>query len=262
MAYRVRTESFEGPFDLLLYLVNRQRIDIGAVNISEIASQYLDEVERMKKLDLDVASDFLVVASTLLELKAASLVDANEEPDDEALEGLAPSEAREILLSRLLEYKKYKNAASMLKDRQMETGKQHARSFGATDEFQGLLPDYLVNVQLDDLARYFVGCYTRRDAFLLESEHIASKPIAVEKYVRSIHQRICTQKRFKFSEIAPPGSPAPVVVVSFLAILELLKRNMVTVRQKGVFGEIEVEYIEGSGTLEQSGPIDEYGEVS
>ena len=81
MAYRVRTESFEGPFDLLLYLVNRQRVDIGSVNISQIASQYLDEIERMKRLDLDVASDFLVVASTLLEIKAATLVEADTSDD-------------------------------------------------------------------------------------------------------------------------------------------------------------------------------------
>ena len=262
MAYRVRTESFEGPFDLLLYLVNRQRVDIGSVNISLIASQYLDEVENMKRLDLDVASDFLVVASTLLEIKASALVDADDVDDDDEMEGIAPSEAREMLLERLLEYKKYKNVASMLLERQRETGKRHPRTYGAPVEFSGLLPDYLANVKLEDLPRYFVSCYTRRDAFLLESEHIASKPIAVETYVRTLHRKISEQKRFRFSEIAPRGCPAPIVVVSFLAILELLKRNMITVRQDAQFGDIEIEYIEGSVSLEQSGPIDEYGEAS
>ena len=262
MAYRVRTESFEGPFDLLLYLVNRQRIDIGSVNISDIANQYLDEVERMKKLDLDVASDFLVVAATLLEIKAASLIGDDDEGMDEEFEELGADEAREVLLGRLLEYKKYKNAAATLRNLQEDTARFHARNFGAPREFMGLLPDFLQNVKLDDLARAYVSCYTRRDKFLLESEHIAGKPIAVEGYVRSLHERIRMGKRFRFSEVVDADAPTAVIVVSFLAILELLKRNMVTVRQDGVFGDIEVEYIEGSGELSETGPIDEYGEVS
>ena len=262
MAYRVRTDSFEGPFDLLLHLVTSQRIDIGSVNISHIADQYLDEIERMKRLDLDVASDFLVVAATLLELKAASLVDASSNEDESEFEGLAADEAREMLLGRLYEYKKYKNASVMLDTRMSEVGKSHPRTYGAPVEFQGLLPDYLVNVKLEDLSRIFVECCSRRDTFLLESEHIASKPIAVEVYVQSLHQRICTQKVFRFSEIAPAGSPPELVVVNFLAVLELLKRNMITVRQRGRFGDIEIQYVEGSGSLAESGPIDEYGEAS
>lgn len=262
MAYRVRTESFEGPFDLLLYLVNRQRIDIGSVNISAIANQYLDEVERMRRMDLDVASDFLVVAATLLEIKAASLVQEDPDAEEAELEELGPSEAREVLLARLLEYKKCKNAASAIRAMHEETGKMHPRAFGAPSEFSGLLPDYLENVSLSDLARSYVACYTRRDKFLLESEHIAGKPIAVEGYVRSLHARVRTQKRFRFSQVVPADAPTAVVVVSFLAILELLKRNMVTVRQDALFGDIEVEYIEGSGELAESGPIDEYGEAS
>lgn len=261
MAYRVRTESFEGPFDLLLYLVNRQRIDIGAVNISEIASQYLDEIARMKRLDLDVASDFLVVAASLLEIKAASLLPDADGQVDEELQELAPDDARRILLERLLEYKKYKNAARALEMRQQAAARCHARTFGAPAEFLNLYPDYLENVTLEELALRYVGCYTRRDAFLLESEHIASRPIAVEAYVASLHRRIRVQKRFRFSEVVPEGAPAPIVVVTFLAVLELMKRNMVTVRQKALFGEIEVSYIEGSGELADTAPIDTYGDA-
>ena len=262
MAYRVRTENFEGPFDLLLYLVNRQRIDIGSVNVSEIANQYLIEVERMKRLDLDVASDFLVVAATLLELKAASLVEADADDLDEEYSGIEADDAREMLLSQLLCYKQYKNAAEAFERMLSEASKRHVRSFGPPREFVGLMPDYLAGMTLEKLARYYVECYTRRDIFLLESEHIASKPIALESYLRSFHQRISSEKRFRFSEVVPAGSRPEVVVVAFLAVLELLKRNMVTVRQRGAFGDIEVSYIEGSGTLAESGPIEEYGEVS
>lgn len=260
MSYRVRTESFEGPFDLLLYLVNRQRVDVGSINISGIANQYLQEVARMERLDLDVASDFLVVAATLLEIKAASLLpSADEDGLDDGLGDLDPDDAREMLLARLLEYKTYKNAAAALNSRQKAAAKCYARPFGAPVEFLELHPDYLAGVKLDDLASHVVACFSRRDTFLLESEHIAGRPIAVEAYVKDLHERAMRCKRFRFSDVVAQGVPAPVVVVAFLAVLELMKRNMVRARQVDAFGDIEIEYIEGSGSLADSGPVDEYG---
>ena len=114
MSYKVRTESFEGPFDLLLYLVSRQRVDIGAISIAQIADQYLQEVARMGALDLDVASDFLLVASTLLEIKAASLVPSAQADADEELGEMDPVQARDALIARLIAYKQFKNAAAYL----------------------------------------------------------------------------------------------------------------------------------------------------
>ena len=96
MSYRVRTDSFEGPFDLLLYLVSRQKVDIGAINITQIADQYLAEVGRMQNLDLDVASDFLLVASTLLEIKAQSLLPREHIEVEDDIAELAPSEVEEL----------------------------------------------------------------------------------------------------------------------------------------------------------------------
>lgn len=250
MAYRVRTEGFEGPFDLLLYLVSRQRIDIGSVSIAQIADQYLAEIERMHQLDLDVASDFLVVASTLLEIKAESLIPrADESEPDEELEGLAPSEAREILLQRLLTYKQFKNAAANLDMRGETAARSHARPFGPPAEFLNLYPDYLEGIGLDDLTRRCVKALTRRDEFLLESEHIAAKPIPVEDRVRALHERIVQEKHLRFSQVIDAHTPVPVIVVSFLALLELYKRNMVTLRQEHSFGDIAIDYIEGSGAL-------------
>lgn len=251
MAYRVRTEGFEGPFDLLLYLVSRQRIDIGSISISQIADQYLSEIERMRALDLDVASDFLVVASTLLEIKAASLIpDAGEaENDDVDLQDLAPSQAREILLQRLLTYKQFKNAAAGLESRGIAAGYSHVRSFGPPSEFADLYPDYLEGVSLDSLARLCVSALTRRDEFLLESEHIAAKPIPVETLVRALHARIATEKHLMYSQIVDRNTPLPYAVASFLAILELYKRNMVRLVQERSFGDIAIDYIEGSGAL-------------
>lgn len=249
MSYRVRTDNFEGPFDILLYLVSRQRVDIGSINIADIADQYLEEIRHVDMVDLDVASDFLLVASTLLEIKAASLIPRDRDETDEEIADLAPSEARELLVDRLLDYKKYKNAAAMLEAREMMQSRMHPRPFGAPAEFALAMPDFLQDVPLDALALLAVEAYARREVVLLEAEHIAAKPIPVEIHVRALHARIANRKHLKFSELVDAATPTPIVVVTFLAVLELYKRSMVRVRQDEQFGDIEIDYIEGSGEL-------------
>ena len=101
MSYKVKIESFEGPFDLLLHLVHRQRVDIGQVSLSDITDQYLAEIRRMQALDLEIASDFIVVASTLLEIKAASLLPQEMPEEGEEFEEYEPSDLRRILVERL-----------------------------------------------------------------------------------------------------------------------------------------------------------------
>lgn len=261
MSYRVRTDNFEGPFDILLYLVSRQRVDIGSINIADIADQYLEEIARVRVVDLDVASDFLLVASTLLEIKAASLIPRETDETDDEIAELAPNEARDILVARLLDYKKFKNAAAMLEGREQAQGRLHSRPFGPDPMFLQVMPDFLRDVSLDALAQMAADAYARRDTVLLESEHIAAKPIPVEVHVRALHSRIMNRKHLRFSELVEADSPAPIVVVTFLAVLELYKRSMVRVRQDEQFGDIEIDFIEGSGMLvldDDDGLMDEY----
>ena len=249
MSYRVRTESFEGPFDLLLYLVSRQRVDIGAISITEIADQYLDEVSHMENVDLDVASDFLLVASTLLEIKAAALLPKPKDNLVEEYEEIGPMEARDMLVKRLLAYTQFKNAAAELSARYDSELRLHRRSAGPDESLLTLMPDYLEDVTLDSLAYLCAQVMGHRDPFLLESEHIAAKPIPVEVHVRAIHTRIRNQKHARFSDLLTSRASKPVIVVTFLAILELYKRGMVTVRQSEAFGDIDIDFIEGSGEL-------------
>lgn len=253
MSYKVRIDSFEGPFDLLLYLVSRQKVDIGAISITEIADQYLAEVSRMGELDLDVASDFLLVASTLLQIKAESLIPRDRADVDEEIAELAPSEARDILVERLVEYKKYKNAAAALHARFVGEGRMHTRPFGPDADFLRLVPDFLAGVTVDSLALLAASAMARREVFLLESEHIAAKPIPVEVHVRAIHRRIASRGHLKFSDLVNDATPVEVVVVTFLAVLELYKRRMVRLEQPEAFGDIAIDYIEGSGELNLAG---------
>ena len=250
MSYRVRTDNFEGPFDILLYLVSRQRVDIASISIAEIADQYLAEIARMRIVDLDVASDFLLVASTLLEMKAASLIPRDKDETDEEIAELGPGEARDLLVQRLLEYKKFKNAAAMLEGRQMAQERLHVRPFGPPSELtDGLMPDFLRGVPVETLGVLAVDALTRRETALLESEHIAAKPLPLEVHVRALHHRITNEKHVRFSQIVDADTPTPVVVVSFLAILELFKRQMVDLEQDEQFGDIRIDYREGSGEL-------------
>ena len=254
MSYKVRTQAFSGPFDLLLQLVTRQKVTIGSIAIAEVANQYLEEVERMRDLDLDVASDFVLVASTLLDIKAASLVpaeplrssvdDCGDEDDD--LEDLDPDEAREVLIARLIAYKQFRGAAAALAARSEAESRMHPRTVGADPQFLGLMPDYLDGITLRSLAVICADIDSKRETFLLESEHIAPRRLPVALTIASVDRLVRSRRRITFSDLVGEDSTPEVVVANFLAILELFKRGLVRVSQNEVFGEIDVEHITGA----------------
>lgn len=250
MAFRVSIDSFEGPFDLLLRLVSRQKVAIGSVSISQIADQFLDELSRMERLDLDVASDFLLVASTLLQIKAESLLPKPLPADLSELEDLTDEQAREVLVERLVRYKQFRNAADAMGVMLEDALKLHGRPFGPDAQSLAVMPDFLRQTTLDDLGMRAAACLARREVFLLESEHIAAKPIPLERYVRSLYSRIAEEGRATFSQLVGPQAPPAIVVVSFLAILELFKRDLVDVAQRRPFGDIEVVF-SGNGKSEE-----------
>lgn len=256
MSYRVRTQAYSGPFDLLLQLVTRQKVTIGAISISEVANQYLDEVERMRDLDLDVASDFVLVASTLLDIKAASLVP--DEPlarvpsddEDDDLADLSPDEAREVLIARLVAYKQFRSAASSLAARAEAEGRMHPRTVGPDPDFLGLMPDYLEGITLRSLAVICADIDSRRETFLLEAEHVAPKRVPVALTIAAVDRLVRGRGHVTFSDLLDGQDAPEVVVANFLAILELYKRGLVDVTQSELFGEIEVEHVEGAPIYE------------
>ena len=257
MSYRVRTQAYSGPFDLLLQLVTRQRVTIGSISISEVANQYLEEVDRMADLDLDVASDFLLVASTLLDIKAASLVPDEPllrrgEPEDEEddLENLTPEEAREVLIARLIAYKQFRGAGAALGARMEAEGRMHPRTVGPDPMFLGLMPDYLEGITLRSLAVICADIDSRRETFLLEAEHIAPRRLPVALTIASVDRLVRRRGRVTFSELVDGQDDPETVVANFLAILELFKRGLVRVRQDEIFGEIDIAHVEGAEAYE------------
>lgn len=258
MSFKVRTQSYSGPFDLLLQLVTRQKVTIGSISISEVANQYLAEVERMEDLDLDVASDFVLVASTLLDIKAASLVPAEpvtrktdvEDEEDVDLEGLSPDEAREVLIARLIAYKQFRSAGAALGARLEAEGRMLPRTVSPDPEFLNLMPDYLEGISLRSLAVICADIDSRRETFLLEAEHIAPKRLPVALTVASVDRLVRSMGHLSFSQLLDGDTTPEVVVVNFLAILDLFKRGMVSVHQDELFGDIEITHIEGADAYE------------
>ncbi len=255
MSYRVQTQAFSGPFDLLLQLVSRQRVDIGAISISEVADQYLAEVERMGELDLDVASDFVLVASTLLDIKAASLVpeDAPVRSDDENeddLADLSADEAREVLIARLIAYKQFRNAAAALGSRMEAQARMHPRTAGPDPEFLNTMPDYLEGITLRGLAVICADLDSRREGFLLEAEHIAPKRLPVALTVASVDRVTRAHPHTTFDELLDGDSTPEQVVVTFLAILQLYKLGSVRLTQNDNFETIDIDRVEGAPAYE------------
>jgi segregation and condensation protein A len=257
VSYHVSSGGFEGPFDLLLRLVTRQKVDIGAVSVSDIADQYLAEVERLHDLDLEVASDFVLVASTLLELKAASLVPEEipsgtaREEDDEELE-LSPEQLRDILVERLIVYRQFKNVASALEARAAAEARMHPRTAGPESDFDGVSPNYLEGLPLITLAQICARLDGKREKFLLESEHIAAKRLPLETRVEEVDREVTRRGRMTFDELVEKNPTVENRVVSLLAILELHKRNSVRLEQKQLFGTIVIDHVSNAPAFDAS----------
>lgn len=256
MSYRVSTQVYSGPFDLLLQLVTRQKVDIGAISISEVAEQYLDEVERIEALDLDVASDFLLVAATLLDIKAASLVpqeaprktvDDDEDDDDlEELSALDGDALREVLIQRLIAYKQFKGAAAALGARMQAESRMHPRVAGPDPEFLGLMPDYLAGITLRGLAVICADLDGKRQTFLLEAEHVAPHRVPLDLTVASVDRFTMAHQTCTFRELLDGDATTEQLVVTFLAMLELAKRGSLTLSQDEIFGTIQINRVEGA----------------
>ena len=256
MSYRVSTQVYSGPFDLLLQLVTRQKVDIGAISISEVAEQYLAEAERIEALDLDVASDFLLVAATLLDIKAASLVpqetpskSVDDDEDDEDLEELSALDGdalREVLIQRLIAYKQFKGAAAALGARMKAESHMHPRVAGPDPEFLGLMPDYLAGITLRGLAVICADLDGKRQTFLLEAEHVAPHRVPLDLTVASVDRFTMAHQTCTFRELLDGDATTEQLVVTFLAMLELAKRGSLTLSQDEIFGTIQINRVEGA----------------
>lgn len=266
MSYNVKTADFEGPFQLLLHLVSQRKVDIGNISITEVADQYLAYLGDMRNLDMDVASDFIEVAASLLAIKASSLLpDASDFELNEEFEDIEPEQAREILIARLIAYKQFRNAAAALSSRMENEGRMHARQAGLEEPFLSVLPDYLEGVNLENLALICASLAARREEFLLEARHITARPMPVEGRLEEMGLELSRRRTATFSELLDERRDSVFVVVTFLAMLELFHRGMIDIDQQEQNGTIVLTWIDKENWApapplpeEEESPVDAY----
>jgi segregation and condensation protein A len=241
MPYEVQTAVFEGPFDLLLHLILREQVDLYEVSLTTIVDAYLLEVERLEVVDLDVATEFLLIAATLVELKSRRLLPGEDglELDDE----LALWEERDLLLARLLECKTFKDAARVLARMADGASRSRPRVAGVDERYCELVPDLLAGVGPDDLRRAFLAGSAPRPVPRIDLDHVAPIRASVTDAVAELLDELPRVGRIGFRRLTAALVDRLDVVVRFLAILELFKQGAVDLLQARTFGDIQIVWL-------------------
>lgn len=234
MSHVVKIDVFEGPIDLLLHLITRQRVDIYDVSLATISAEYLEAVEEMPALDLDVTTGFLVVAASLLELKSTRLLPAS--PPDSASDGWL--EERDLLLARLVECATFRDAGAWLSSRLDAGARLHPRAVALEDRFVSCSPDLIAQVSLEGLARSAAAALLEPPEDLVDTSHLGPIVASVREAVVEVANTLRHRSTIGFAELCTVAHDRIAVVVRFLALLELFKAGAVDLSQAERFGEI------------------------
>jgi len=257
MAFEVATPVYDGPFDLLLHLILKEEVDIHEVSLTRIVEAYLEEIQRMQMLDLDVATEFLLIASTLVELKTRRLLPGRDDMDLD--EELAMWSERDLLLARLLDCKTFKDVASVFSQLTERASLSFPRRSGPDERFADLLPDMLDGVTPARLQRAFLRVTQPKRPTSIDLFHVAPIRASVAEALMEMLETLPKLGKVTFRQITEAIYDRIEVVVRFLAILELYKQGRVTLEQSDRFGEIEVQWIAGDDTgFEAVLQIDDY----
>ena len=257
MAFEVATPVYDGPFDLLLHLILKEEVDIHEVSLTRIVEAYLEEIQRMQMLDLDVATEFLLIASTLVELKTRRLLPGREDMDLD--EELALWSERDLLLARLLDCKTFKDVASVFSQLTERASLSFPRRSGPDERFADLLPDMLDGVTPVRLQRAYLRVTQPKPPTSIDLFHVAPIRASVADALMEMLDTLPKLGKVTFRQITEAIYDRIEVVVRFLAILELYKQDRVTLEQSDRFGEIEVQWIAGDDTgFEAVLQIDDY----
>ena len=232
--YKVKLEVFEGPLDLLLYLIKQDEIDIYDISLERITSQYLEYLQAFKELNIELAGEFIVMAANLIYLKSRSLLPLDQQPPEE---DAGEEDPRWELIRQLIEYKKFKEAAAELHLRALEQEKIFARESGASSALQE--PLRLGEVGIFQLISAFQTVMRRIEA-RQDVQEIFGERFSVSEKIDAILQRVATGVPLRFSDLFAAAASRVEVVVTFLALLELIRLKQVRAAQKNIFEEIEI----------------------
>jgi len=242
--FSVHLENFDGPFDLLLQLISRHRMDITDVAIATVTDEFITYIRELEKTEegwkLDHASEFVVVAATLLDLKAARLLPSGQIDDEE---DLALLEARDLLFARLLQYRAFKEIASILSERIFEQEKTFARSVSLEPVFAALLPEVLIGVTPERFAAIANRVLTPKSAPTFSVEHLHLPLVSVAAEALGVVSALRRHKTMSFRALVSDAANTLVVVARFLALLELFKEGSVRFEQVIALGELQITWV-------------------
>ncbi|EHM29994.1 segregation and condensation protein A [Streptomyces sp. W007] len=243
--FTVRLVNFEGPFDLLLQLISKHKLDVTEVALSKVTDEFMAYIRAMgPEGDLDQTTEFLVVAATLLDLKAARLLPAAE-VEDEA--DLALLEARDLLFARLLQYRAYKRIAEIFQGRLESEGRRHPRTVGLEEQHAALLPEVVISIGPEGFARLAVKAMQPKPRPQVYVDHIHAPLVSVREQAGLVAERLREAgAAVSFAVLTEDAPDTLTVVARFLALLELYREKAVTLDQDEALGDLLVAWCGGA----------------
>jgi len=252
--FTVKLTNFEGPFDLLLQLIGKHKLDVTEIALSKVTDEFIAHLRALgSELDLDQASEFLVVASTLLDLKAARLLPAADVDDEEDLELL---EARDLLFARLLQYKAYKQAARFLREREAEAAHRFARDAGLEPRFADLMPEVSLDLTPEQFALLAARALAPKVPETVSVTHLHAPPVSVSEQLLVVRNHLLRSGTSTFRALTADCAHTLEVVARFLALLELYRQQRVVFEQLTPLGDLSVRWTGGTAE-EEPVPADE-----
>jgi segregation and condensation protein A len=264
--FRVRLDNFEGPFDLLLQLISKHKMDVTEVALHQVTDDFIAHIRGMGAAwDLGQATEFLLVAATLLDLKAARLLPAAEVEDEE---DLALLEARDLLFARLLQYRAYKQVAAHFAGLEREAALRSPRAVTLEPRFAAAMPEVLLGIGAEEFARIAARALAPRPVPTVSLEHLHAPRVSVREHAALLRDRLGRVGTATFRALCADCQGTLEVVARFLAVLELYREGVLGFDQVEPLGELHVRWVGGadaaaSGGTEGAtdGGIDEYGDV-
>ena len=238
--FEVRLDNFEGPFDLLLSLISKHKLDITEVSLSRVTDEFIAHVKAAGPTwELEQTTSFLLVAATLLDLKAARLLPQGDVEDEE---DLALLEARDLLFARLMQYRAFKQVAHVLEIRLAEESRRHARAVGLEDRFASLLPEVLIGIGLDQFAQLAARALEPKPVVEVSLQHIHSAKVSVREQAALIVDRLRRGGIMTFRALCGDSPDRLTTVARFLSLLELFREGAVSFDQVTPLGELSVRW--------------------
>ena len=263
MPFTVRLDVFEGPFDLLLQLIGKHKLDLTEIALSTVTDEFIAHWRAVgDSMPLDQASEFLVVAATLLDLKAARLLPAADVDDEEDLELL---EARDLLFARLLQYRAYKQAAEFLRERDADAAHRFPRTAGPDPRFTDLVPEILLGVTAEAFAALATRVLAPKEPETVNIAHLHAPPVSVSEQLLLVRNQLLRTGGATFRALTADCASTLEVVARFLGLLELYRQQRVSFEQVTPLGELHVRWtgaVPGADEAPpaEDGPIDVDGE--